>query len=180
MGKFISGCEKYPKELLEGRQTIEGSVIACIAKDLLLLDECGLTVNDFITQDGTYYFALLKHIRAQGIAVLDELSVLSNITDTMETGFNERGGYETLHNLVEVVNAKNWDALLDSLYKANMFSNFMTTGSMLSRQLLTAAKRLCRMSCLKNWIAKACWSGTNLASVHLELAIRLRLLRRKI
>lgn len=46
MGKFISGCEKYPKELLEGRQTIEGSVIACIAKDLLLLDECGLTVND--------------------------------------------------------------------------------------------------------------------------------------
>ena len=82
MGKFISGCEKYPKELLEGRQTIEGSVIACIAKDLLLLDECGLTVNDFITQDGTYYFALLKHIRAQGIAVLDELSVLSNITDT--------------------------------------------------------------------------------------------------
>ena len=49
MGKFISGCEKYPKELLEGRQTIEGSVIACIAKDLLLLDECGLTVNDFIT-----------------------------------------------------------------------------------------------------------------------------------
>ena len=53
MGKFISGCEKYPKELLEGRQTIEGSVIACIAKDLLLLDECGLTGNDFITQDGT-------------------------------------------------------------------------------------------------------------------------------
>ena len=128
MGKFISGCEKYPKELLEGRQTIEGSVIACIAKDLLLLDECGLTVNDFITQDGTYYFALLKHIRAQGIAVLDELSVLSNITDTMETGFNERGGYETLHNLVEVVNAKNWDALLDSLYKANIVLKLYDNG----------------------------------------------------
>ena len=128
MGKFISGCEKYPKELLEGRQTIEGSVIACIAKDLLLLDECGLTVNDFITQDGTYYFALLKHIRAQGIAVLDELSVLSSITDTMETGFNERGGYETLHNLVEVVNAKNWDALLDSLYKANIVLKLYDNG----------------------------------------------------
>ena len=100
MGKLISGCERYPKELLEGRQTIEGSVIACIAKDLLLLDECGLNTSDFITQDGAYYFALLKHIRSKGISVLDELSVLSNITDTMEVGFNERGGYETLQNLV--------------------------------------------------------------------------------
>ena len=37
---FIGGVtSKYPEELLEGRITVEGNVIACLAKDILLLDE---------------------------------------------------------------------------------------------------------------------------------------------
>lgn len=114
--------------LLEGRQTIEGSVVACLAKDLLLLDECGLATKDFVTQDGAYYFALMKHVRKAGISTLDELSVLANITDTMEVGFNERGGYETIQNLVDVVNIKNWDSLLDALFKSNIVLKLFDNG----------------------------------------------------
>ena len=106
--------------MLDGRQTTEGSIIACLGKDLLLLDECGLDTKDFITQDGAYYFSLMKYIRGKGISALDEISILANITDTMEAGFNERGGYETLQNLIDVVNIKNWEALLDSMFKANI------------------------------------------------------------
>lgn len=142
MAKLISGCEKYPAELLEGRQTIEGTVIACVAKDLLLLDECGLSVSDFVTQDGAYYFALLKQVRSKGITVLDELSVLSNITDTMEAGFNERGGYETLQNLIDVVDTRNWEALLDSLFKANIILKLYDNGFNVIKAVIDNGKEI--------------------------------------
>ena len=47
---FIAGVkEKYPKEVLEGRLTVEGNVIACCYIDPLLIDECDFKSTDFIT-----------------------------------------------------------------------------------------------------------------------------------
>jgi len=126
---YISGCEnKYPKEILKGRKTVEGNVIACILKDPLLLDEIALETKDFLTSDGAYYFALAKQIRNKGYTSFDEITVLSSISEDGELGFNERGGWESIQTLIDIINNKNWDIYLDTLYRENLIINFYNSG----------------------------------------------------
>lgn len=129
MKDFITGVEeKYDKRLLEGRLTAEGNVIALLFADPLLLDELELTSKDFITKDGTFYFALAKQLRKAGYSVFDEVTILSSISDNILDAFNERGGYETIKNMVDVVNSKNADVYIDTLYKENIMLNLYRDG----------------------------------------------------
>ena len=117
---FITGVlDKYPKELLKGRVTVEGNVIACIMKDILLLDEANLTYRDFITEDGVFYFGLAKSIRDKGFNSIDEITILSSVGEVVEQGFLNRGGWDTIQNLVDTINDKNWDQYIDILYREN-------------------------------------------------------------
>lgn len=126
---FIVGCkEKYPNEILKNRQTIEGNVISCILKDPLLIDESKLEVKDFLTQDGAYYFALAKHLRSKGFYSFDEITVLSNITDDMALKFNDKGGWEIVQHLIDIINEKNWDTYLDILYRENIIIGLYNDG----------------------------------------------------
>ena len=89
---FIGGVtSKYPEELLEGRITVEGNVIACLAKDILLLDENKFKTEQWITKDGRFYFELLKHLRSCGINTVDEISILSNCSEKIVDAFNNKG-----------------------------------------------------------------------------------------
>ena len=119
--KFISGItEKYPKELLDGRLTVEGNVIGCIYQDPLLIDECNFATTDFITQDGNFYFSLARKLRAAGYSVFDEVTILSSISQNILDSFNERGGFETIKNLTDVVNLKNAETYLENLHRENI------------------------------------------------------------
>jgi hypothetical protein len=139
---FLSGCEKYPEELLDGRKTVEGNVIACLSKDLLLIDETSLTSRDFISEDGIFFFSLIKHIRDSGFNSLDELTILSSISDTIEIGFKERGGWDTLQNLIDIINEKNWDTYLDILYRENIILNLHNNGFNLLNPIEDNGKRI--------------------------------------
>lgn len=126
---FIVGCcEKYPEELLKDRIIHEGNVIACIYKDLLLLDENKLTTSDFLTKDGAFYFALASNIRGLGYSSLDEITILSNCTPLIEEGFNERGGWDTIEHMIEIVNHSNWDRYYDILCRENTLINLYNEG----------------------------------------------------
>lgn len=128
MSDFISGIENYPKELLEGRLTTEAMVIGSLASDLLLMDECHLDTKDFITKDGAYFFALFKHIRKQGISTLDEISLLANITENMAEGLSERGGWETIRNMRDIVKKDNFSSYLDRLSRENTIISLYKNG----------------------------------------------------
>ena len=120
MADFITGVlDKYPKELLKCRVTVEDNVIACIMKDILLLDEANLTYRDFITEDGVFYFGLAKSIRDKGFNSIDEITILSSVGEVVEQGFLNRGGWDTIQNLVDTINDKNWDQYIDILYREN-------------------------------------------------------------
>lgn len=119
--KFISGVEdKYPKELLSGRMTIEGNVISCLYKDPLLVDECGFKSTDFITRDGAFYYGLAKKLRSAGYSAFDEVTILSTLSSELLGEFEERGGYDTIRTMVEVINEKNIEKYLDNLYRENI------------------------------------------------------------
>jgi replicative DNA helicase len=139
---FLSGCEKYPKELLYKRKTVEGNVIACIYKDILLLDETKLQPKDFVTEDGIFYFSLAKNIRDKGFSSIDEITILSNISDTTEIGFSERGGWLSIQNLIDVINEKNWDTYLDILYRENIILNLHNNGFNLLNPLYEDGKTI--------------------------------------
>ena len=129
MGKYITGIEeKYPKELLEGRLTVEGNVIGCLYQDPLLIDEGNFKSTDFITSDGVFYFALAKQLRKAGYTVFDEVTILSTISDNIAESFAERGGYDTIKNLTDVVNIKNADIYLDNLYRENIMLGMYNDG----------------------------------------------------
>ena len=127
--KFISGItEKYPKEILEGRLTVEGNVIGCIFQDSLLLDECDFKSTDFITSDGNFFYSLAKRIRTQGYTVLDEVTILSSVSENIAEAFQERGGFETIKNMTDVVNIKNAEIYLDNLYRENIILKLYDDG----------------------------------------------------
>ena len=116
--KFIAGItEKYPKEVLEGRLTVEGNVIGVLYQDPLLIDECDFKSTDFITSDGTFYYSLAKQLRKQGYTVFDEVTILSSVSENIVEAFQERGGFETIKNMTDVVNVKNAEIYLNNLYR---------------------------------------------------------------
>ena len=81
---FITGIkDKYPQQLLKGRVEVEGNVVSCFFKDMLLLDEVTLEQKDFITRDGLFYFSLLKQLRNKGFYSLDEVTILSPLLLTI-------------------------------------------------------------------------------------------------
>lgn len=128
MSKFISGAEKYPKELLDGRLTIEGNVIGVIFQDPLLIDECNFKTTDFITKDGAFYYALAKQLRQAGYTVFDEVTILSTVSENIRNAFEERGGYETIKNMVDIVNFKNAERYLDNLFRENIMLKMFDDG----------------------------------------------------
>ena len=126
---FIAGvCEKYPEELLEKRIEIEGNTLACIFSDVLILDEIALNKNMFISKDGRFYYGLARNLRDKGFNAIDEVTVLSNSSDAVLDKFNELGGYETISNMVDVVNISNTDIYIDQLYRENMLCKMWDDG----------------------------------------------------
>lgn len=127
--QFITGTfDKYPEELLTDRITQEGNVISCLWQDPLLIDETNLSSQDFVTKDGRFYFSLAKDLKNKGYTVLDEVTILSNSSETVLNSFNERGGYSTIRNLMDIVNIKNWESIIDNLNKSNVVLKLYKSG----------------------------------------------------
>ena len=93
-----------------------------------MLDECDFKSTDFITSDGNFYYSLAKRIRTQGYTVLDEVTILSSVSENIAEAFQERGGYETIKNMTDVVNIKNAEIYLDNLYRENIILGMCNDG----------------------------------------------------
>ncbi|MEF9984182.1 MAG: DnaB-like helicase C-terminal domain-containing protein [Oscillospiraceae bacterium] len=131
---------------MAGRKTTEGNVIACIYKDPLLLAEAKLHTKDFITEDGAYYFALAQQLVDKGFTSFDEVTMLSNISDNVEVGFEERGGWDTVQNLIDIINEKNWETYIDKLYRENIILGLHRNGFNLLQPINENGKEIAPLS----------------------------------
>jgi KaiC/GvpD/RAD55 family RecA-like ATPase len=104
-------------------------------QDALLIDESNLDTKNFLTKDGAYYFALAKNLRSKGFTSFDEVTVLSNISDELLLGFNERGGWTTIQVLIDVINNKNYETYLDILYRENIIIGMFDDGFNLLKEI---------------------------------------------
>jgi replicative DNA helicase len=126
---FITGVDKrYPKEVLDNRDLCEGNVIAIIYKDILILDEIDLKSSSFITQDGRFYYEIASNIRKKGFNVIDEVTILSECGDIVVNGYEARGGWDNIQEIMDLVNDKNADTYIDNLYRANIILSLHDLG----------------------------------------------------
>ena len=117
--------EEFPKELTEGRESIEASFIFCLFKNPELFGDY-LKVNEdtdetIKTEDGIFYFSLGRQMYLQGFKSFDSVSIYTFLDNkpTLKKHFEALGGYHTVEELRGLVNTKNIDAYYDEICKMN-------------------------------------------------------------
>jgi len=141
MSEFLSGVkEKYPAPLLKGRLPIEGNIIGCLLQDPLLLDETTLKRSDFITEDGDYYFQIIKTLHENHINEITEVDILSLKADIYDR-YEELGGWETIQQLKDTVNMQNFETYLDVLQRENTFLHLYDDGFNLLNPIMIDNKK---------------------------------------
>lgn len=134
---WISGVtDKYPNELLDGRLNAEASAIGLIWNDPLILDETKLSSKEFLSVDGRFYFECAKQLRENNVVEFDEVSVISNLKKEILDKFQEKGGYQAIHNISSIVSIKNKDSILDSLSKCNIILRLYNRGFNLTKEMI--------------------------------------------
>ena len=84
---------------------------------MLLLDDLDLKKEDFITNDGRFYFGMLTQLRKKGFYSLDEVTILSNMNDEVIERYEVCGGWESIQHQIDIINDKNFDTYIDILYR---------------------------------------------------------------
>ena len=155
IGEFLTGVkEKYPAQLLKGRIQIEGNVISCFFKDMLLLDDTTFESKDFITTDGLFYFSLLKNLREKGFYSLDEITILSNMNQDVIDRYNENGGWDTIQHQIDIINVQNFDTYIDILYRENIMLNMYNDGFNLLNEIIVGDKKVIPLKLFRKMTAE--------------------------
>ena len=155
INEFITGVkEKYPAQLLKGRVQIEGNVISCFFKDMLLLDDTIFEQKDFVTVDGLFYFSLLKNLRKKGFYSLDEVTILSNMNQEVIDKFEDKGGWDTIQHQIDIINVKNFDTYIDILYRENIMLNMYNDGFNLLKEITVGDKKVVPLKLFRKMTAE--------------------------
>ncbi len=113
-----------PKELLEKRNVIECSFIFTLFKDPSLAEDYSKlnAEEDFVTEDGQFYFNILQAMRKAGYATIDNISIYGFLADkkAVYEQFEKRGGWAEIKNILDLVSSDNIDAYYDDLMKSNL------------------------------------------------------------
>lgn len=95
---------------------------------MLLLDDLDLKKEDFITNDGRFYFGVLTQLRKKGFYSLDEVTILSNMNDEVIERYEACGGWESIQHQIDIINDKNFDTYIDILYRENIMLHMVDDG----------------------------------------------------
>ena len=95
---------------------------------MLLLDDLDLKKEDFITNDGRFYFGMLTQLRKKGFYSLDEITILSNMNDEVIERYEACGGWESIQHQIDIINDKNFDTYIDILYRENIMLHMVDDG----------------------------------------------------
>lgn len=127
----LKDMKDYPEELVKNRSIIEGNIIACLWKNPeLYSDFKELTIRDFITYDGRFYYGVGKEILKMGYKAFDIIAINTylNTNEQIEKIFNNRGGYNAIKHFVDVINIDNIETYYDNLIKNNILLHLHEEG----------------------------------------------------
>ena len=127
---FIKGIyDKYPEMLLQNRVQIEGNVIGVLWSDPMLISDYNLKASEFITQDGRFFYSVARTLREEHrLNEFDEAAVVTHLKPDIMNQLNERGGYASIRNIMDISNTRNAPSYIDALNKSNLFLKLHSSG----------------------------------------------------
>ena len=144
---------------------------------MLLLDDLELKKEDFITNDGRFYFGLLTQLRKKGFYSLDEITILSNMNDEVIERYEACGGWESIQHQIDIINDKNFDTYIDILYRENIMLHMYDDGIDLLHTVDVNGKKVVLLKLFRKmdadsvqdwWDARIASYGTGYSSKILE------------
>ena len=132
----------------------EGNVISCFFKDMLLLDDTTFEQHDFITKDGLFYFSMLKKLREQGFYSLDEITILSNLSENAIKRYTDMGGWDSIQHQIDIINTQNFDVYIDILYRENTMLKMYDDGFNLFKEIDIDGKKIVPVTLFRRMTAE--------------------------
>lgn len=114
----------YPNKLIKNREKIECNFIFCLYKDTSLIEEYENVINavDILTVDGIFYYGIAQNLYKSGHKVFDNITIDTYLTnkENLRKGYEERGGYRTIQDLISLIDVDNVEGYYDELVKNNL------------------------------------------------------------
>ena len=151
---FIVGVtDKYPEELLNGRLTIEGNLVALLFKDPSLYDDIGSDINEqtMLTKSGRFLFSLGKLLKDKGYNVFDEVTVYSVVPEEIKDRLDGIGGWKAIQKLTSVVNEDNSDAIIDAINKSNVLLRLYESGFNVNKEIIVKGNKTTPVKLFERW-----------------------------
>lgn len=139
---------------MKGRIETEGNVISCFFKDMLLIDDTTFEQKDFVTADGLFYFSMLNQLRNKGFYSLDEVTILSNLSQDAIDKYEDMGGWDSIQHQIDIINTQNFDTYIDVLYRENILLHMHSDGFNLLREIDVNGKKIIPLKLFRKMTAE--------------------------
>ena len=120
---------KVLQEINIGREKTEASFVFSLWKNPELY-EVYKSVNEksFVNKDAKFYFSLGRAMTQAGIKKFDEITIESFLSNKKKTKdiFDSYGGYNTVSELLSLINIENTEAYYDDIAKRNSLCMYAT------------------------------------------------------
>ena len=120
--------KKYPEVITKGRKTIEANVIGCLFKDILLVKEYNIKYKDFVTDEGKFYFGIIKSLSEKNVSEVTDTDIRMTVSDDIIQQYKKYKGFQTVEHLRNAIDVKNFSYYLDELYKKNLLISLVDDG----------------------------------------------------
>lgn len=116
---------EYPTALTESRMELEGSFVFALWNEPDLYgDFAKVNANGdetILTEDGKFYFTLGRNLYEQGYRTFDNVTLITYLEGfpAVKEYFEERGGYNTVRELMSITSADNAEGYFDNIAKYN-------------------------------------------------------------
>lgn len=146
---YTEVLRKYPDSIMNGRKTIEAHVLGCLFEDMLLIKEFNIKNNDFISDEGKFYFDICKILADRNILEPTDTDVRLLCSNDVIQTYKNFGGYKRIEQLRAMIDVKNFESYLDELYKKNLYMSYYDDHVDLEKEIeINADKKTIRISYL--------------------------------
>ena len=109
---------------------------------MLLIDDTIFEQKDFVTADGLFYFSMLNQLRNKGFYSLDEVTILSNLSQDAIDRYEDMGGWDSIQHQIDIINTQNFDTYIDILYRENILLHMHSDGFNLLKEIDVSGKKI--------------------------------------
>lgn len=121
---------------------------------MLLIDDTTFEQKDFVTADGLFYFSMLNQLRNKGFYSLDEVTILSNLSQDAIDKYEDMGGWDSIQHQIDIINTQNFDTYIDILYRENILLHMHSDGFNLLREIDVNGKKIIPLKLFRKMTAE--------------------------